>query len=38
MLYNDGFYITGLDADTEHEEGETYLWSYDQLKDVLSAR
>jgi uncharacterized protein YyaL (SSP411 family) len=32
----DGFYITGLDADTEHEEGVTYLWSYEELKDVLS--
>jgi uncharacterized protein YyaL (SSP411 family) len=31
----DGFYITGLDADTGHEEGATYLWSIDQLRDVL---
>jgi hypothetical protein len=29
------FYITGLDADTEHEEGATYLWSDDQLRDIL---
>jgi len=31
----EGFYITGLDADTGHEEGATYLWSIDQLRDVL---
>ncbi len=31
----EGLYITGLDADTEHEEGATYLWSYEQLKDEL---
>jgi hypothetical protein len=30
-----GLYITGLDADTEHEEGATYLWSYEQLKNEL---
>lgn len=28
-------YITGHDADTGHEEGATYLWSYDQLKNEL---
>ncbi len=31
----EGLYITGLDADTEHVEGATYLWSYEQLKDEL---
>ena len=28
-------YITALDADTEHVEGATYLWGYEQLKDEL---
>jgi uncharacterized protein len=32
---NKGFYISAHDADTEHEEGATYLWSSDQLKNVL---
>ena len=31
----EGLYITGHDADTEHEEGATYLWSYEQLKTEL---
>lgn len=31
----EGLYITGHDADTEHEEGATYLWSYEQLKNAL---
>ncbi len=31
----DGLYITGHDADTDHEEGATYLWSYEQLKNEL---
>lgn len=30
-----GFYITAHDADTEHEEGRTYLWSYEELKNIL---
>lgn len=30
-----GLFITGHDADTEHEEGSTYLWSFDQLKEIL---
>ena len=32
-----GLYITGHDADTEHEEGATYVWSYEQLKSELTA-
>jgi uncharacterized protein len=32
----DGLYITGLDADTDHKEGDTYLWNYDELKNILS--
>ena len=31
----DGLYIAGHDADTDHEEGMTYLWSYDQLEKEL---
>jgi uncharacterized protein len=31
----DGLYITGHDADTGHEEGATYLWSYEELKNEL---
>jgi len=30
-----GFFITAHDADTEHEEGATYLWKYDELKSLL---
>jgi uncharacterized protein len=32
---SDGLYITGLDADTEHQEGLTYIWSYEELKNDL---
>ncbi len=31
----DGLYISAHDADTDHSEGSTYLWSYDELKSVL---
>lgn len=31
----EGLYITGIDADTEHKEGATYLWNYEQLKTEL---
>lgn len=31
-----GFYITAHDADTEHHEGLTYLWSHEQLKEYLT--
>jgi hypothetical protein len=33
---SDGFFIAAHDADTGHTEGKTYLWSYDELKEVLS--
>lgn len=33
----DGLFISAHDADTEHAEGKTYLWSYDELKEILSA-
>jgi len=32
---SNGFYISAHDADTEHVEGATYLWSYDELAEVL---
>jgi uncharacterized protein YyaL (SSP411 family) len=32
---SEGFYISAHDADTEHEEGATYLWSIDQIENVL---
>lgn len=30
-----GLYVSAHDADTDHAEGVTYLWSYDQLKSEL---
>lgn len=30
------FYISAHDADTGHEEGATYLWSYDELEEILT--
>jgi len=32
---DNGFYISAHDADTHHEEGSTYLWSYEQLINEL---
>jgi hypothetical protein len=32
-----GLYISAHDADTEHEEGATYLWEYEQLTNELDA-
>jgi uncharacterized protein len=32
----DGFFISAHDADTDHQEGATYLWSYEELKQCLS--
>jgi len=34
---NNGLYISAYDADTEHIEGATYTWKYDELKKILSA-
>lgn len=31
-----GFFISAHDADTGHEEGGTYLWSYNELEQVLT--
>lgn len=33
---SDGLYISAYDADTDHKEGATYLWSYKELLQVLS--
>ena len=30
-------FVSAHDADTDHEEGETYLWSYGELEEALSA-
>ena len=34
----DALYYTALDADTEHQEGATYLWTHDGLQLALSPR
>jgi uncharacterized protein len=31
-----GLYISGHDADTDHKEGATYIWSFKELSEVLS--
>lgn len=31
----EGLYISAHDADTDHEEGATYIWSYDELNAEL---
>ena len=33
---DDGLYISAFDADTEHVEGGTYIWKYEELKQLLS--
>ena len=32
---SEGFYISAHDADTEHEEGATYLWGIDEIENAL---
>lgn len=32
---SDGLYYSGHDADTNHEEGATYLWAYDEIAAIL---
>jgi uncharacterized protein len=32
----DGLYASGHDADTNHEEGATYLWTLDEIRTLLS--
>ncbi len=34
---DNGLFIAAHDADTEHKEGATYVWSYDELKALLTA-
>ncbi|MEN6620473.1 MAG: DUF255 domain-containing protein [Smithella sp.] len=33
---DDGLFISAHDADTEHKEGATYVWSYAELKSALT--
>jgi uncharacterized protein len=33
----EGTFVAALDADAEGEEGRTYVWSYDELLDVLAS-
>ncbi|MBI3033391.1 thioredoxin domain-containing protein [Candidatus Woesearchaeota archaeon] len=33
---NNNLYYAAHDADTDHEEGKTYLWGYDELKQLLN--
>lgn len=33
----DGLFVSAHDADTDHEEGSVYLWSYDELAGSLSS-
>ncbi len=34
----EGVYAAGLDADTEHEEGKTYLWGSEELEELLTSK
>lgn len=33
---NNGLFISAHDADTDHSEGETYLWTFNELKEELT--
>ncbi|MGE5420755.1 MAG: thioredoxin domain-containing protein [Chloroflexota bacterium] len=35
-FFRNGLYISAHDADTEHLEGITYLWRYEQLEEALT--
>mgnify|MGYP001561408416 FL=1 len=37
-FFKSGFFISAHDADTNHEEGLTYLWSYNELKKILNRK
>jgi Highly conserved protein containing a thioredoxin domain len=37
-LYENGFFYTSMDADTEGEEGGFYLWTYQEIKDILKEK
>ncbi len=34
---DNGLYITAFNADTEHEEGTTYLWSREEIESLLES-
>ena len=36
VFASNDLYYSATDADTNHKEGETYLWSQDELKEILS--
>ncbi len=38
VFVKDDVYYSSTDADTHHEEGATYLWSQEELKESLSAK
>lgn len=38
VFLSNGLYYSATDADTKHKEGATYLWSQEELKEVLSKK
>ncbi len=36
-FYEGGCFCTAMDADTEGEEGGYYLWTYDEIKNILNS-
>ncbi|MBI2074286.1 MAG: thioredoxin domain-containing protein [Candidatus Levybacteria bacterium] len=36
VFVSNDLYYSATDADTNHKEGETYLWSQDEIKEILS--
>ncbi len=36
VFASNDLYCSATDADTNHQEGETYLWTQDELKEILS--
>lgn len=33
---DDGLYLSAFNADTDHEEGATYIWTWKEIEDLLS--